>query len=134
MNELLKEWQERLGLSDWRIVLTNSEDLDECDGFTEWTECNKTAKIAILSPEKYGDRIIDFDKERILVHELLHLKFTLLDDARFNGEETTQYRHLHQLIDDIARAMVCAKRGIGKIEAKTENRQREAGANTGAKP
>lgn len=121
--ELLNEWVERLGLQEWRIKLKT--DCKESEmvlpgnaGCNEWTEANKTAVIEIMSKEEYGDRIIEWDFERILVHELLHLKFSLLDDSRFTDGVTLSDRFVHQLIDDMARALVCAKRGISKIGLK----------------
>lgn len=109
--ELLDEWQTRLGLHDWRIKLNDNckpDDMpvEESDGATEWTECNKTARIDILDPQYYGERIIPFDYERILVHELLHLKTCLISDL----VPDLQARYMHQMIDDLARALVDAKR------------------------
>lgn len=126
MNDLLKEWVERLGLQDWRIKLKidckeSDMILKDCAGCTEWTESSKTARIEIMSEEEYGDRITEWDPERILVHELLHLKFSLWDDSRFNDPDFMPDRHMHQLIDDMARALVCAKRGILKIDIKEDN-------------
>ena len=110
-NKLLKEWQNRLGLQDWRIELVDNckpEDMTLLDvaGCTEWTECVKTARIEILDPSFYGDRIVPFDYEKTLVHELLHLKTCLISDM----VEDLQARYMHQMIDDLARAFVDAKR------------------------
>lgn len=121
--DLLQEWKERLGLQDWGIKLNidcKHEDmkLEKCAGCNEWEESIKCARIDILSKEEYGDRILEWDFERILVHELLHLKFSLLDDSRWNTEDWMPDRFVHQLIDDMARALVCAKRGTLKVEIK----------------
>lgn len=109
----LQEWQERLGLTDWAISLHDcmptGEMIDEgVDGCTEFQEVNKTARIEILDPDEYGDRVVPFDYERILVHELLHLKLCLISET--GGEDPLQERVAHQLIDDLARALVDAKR------------------------
>ena len=111
MNALLKEWTKRLGLQDWRIKLcTNCKPddmiLQDVAGCTEWSESIKTAKIQILDPEYYGKRIVPFDFEKTLVHELLHLKTCLISD----GVDDLQERVMHQLIDDLARALIDAKR------------------------
>lgn len=108
----LQEWQERLGLTDWTISLhdcMSQKDMTEenAAGFTEFQEVNKTARIEILDPDEYGERVIPFDYERILVHELLHLKLCLISETF--GEDTLQERVAHQLIDDLARAFVAAK-------------------------
>ncbi|MBR1709476.1 MAG: hypothetical protein IJ719_11710 [Clostridia bacterium] len=109
MNELLLEWKELLKLYDWEITLSDNEYTlpgPGCCGYTEWSEAGKSAHIYLLNEEAYGDRVVKYDKEKTLVHELLHLKFSLLDQP----ENTLQSRVLHQLIDDTAKALVSAKR------------------------
>lgn len=112
---LLEEWQKRLGLTDWRIKLVDNcepEDMSLRDvaGSTEWTESVKTARIEIMDPKFYGDRIVPFDYEKTLVHELLHLKFSLIS----LDTSDLQARVVHQIIDDLARAFVDAKRSEKK--------------------
>jgi len=110
---LLNEWIERLGLQDWAIILDTEchpaeMKLQGTLGCTSWEESTKSAFIQIVDPEKMEGLTRDFDFEEILVHELLHLKMTLLST---NGsEETVSDRVLHQLIDDIARAMIDIKK------------------------
>lgn len=108
---LAKEWKHRFGLDDWEIAINpncapSEMTLDDVDGCSVWTECNKTARIEILAEEYYGERIRPYDFERILVHELLHLKLSIVSDQ----VEPTQARYMHQIIDDLARAFVDAKR------------------------
>lgn len=103
--ELLKKWQKRLGLQDWTIKLCvecKPEEMavQEATGCTEWSEAIKTAKIEILDPLYYGDRIIPFDFEKTLVHELLHLKMSFWCQDTDDVED----RVMHQIIDDLARA------------------------------
>lgn len=112
-NILLKEWQIRLGLQDWRIKLAanckpSEMELENCAGCTDWTESIKTARIEILDKNYYGERIVPFDFEKTLVHELLHLKLCLVS----NNVDEFQERYMHQIIDDLARAFVNAKRGV----------------------
>ena len=112
-NILLKEWQMRLGLQDWRIKLVanckpNEMELENCAGCTDWTESIKTARIEILDKNYYGERIVPFDFEKTLVHELLHLKLCLVS----NNVGEFQERYMHQMIDDLARAFVDAKRSV----------------------
>lgn len=111
-NTLLKEWQKRLGLQDWRIKLVDNCKPDDmsisnCAGCTDWAESIKTARIEIVNPEYYGKRIVPFDYEIVLVHELLHLKLSF---ASNNEDYDLQYRVIHQIIDDLARALVDAKK------------------------
>ena len=110
---LLAEWKERLGLQEWRIKLLTDcapEDMsiESSAGCTDWSEAIKTARIEILSEQYYGDRVIPFDFEKTLVHELLHLKFSLIS----THVDDLQARYVHQIIDDLARAFVNAKRGV----------------------
>lgn len=112
---LLKEWAERLGLQERRISLHDNckpEDMsmEDVAGCTVWTECNKTARIEIIDEQHYGDRVVGFDWEKTLVHELLHLKTSLISSE----VDDLQERVAHQIIDDLARAFVDAKRSGGK--------------------
>lgn len=108
---LLNDWTERLGLQDWTIKLQDCCDPDDmyskdCAGCTRWTEVGKAAVIQIIDPDRYGERVIPFDYEKTLVHELLHLKTCLLTDV----EDPLTERVGHVLIDDLARIMVALKR------------------------
>lgn len=109
--ELLSEWQNRLGLQDWRIQLVDNCSpeqmmIENAAGYTEWTEAIKAARIEIIDPQFYGKRVVPFDYEKTLVHELLHLKTCLVSDQ----VDALQARYMHQIIDDLARAFVDAKR------------------------
>ena len=108
--KLLDEWKIRLGLQEWRITFCpfcKPEDMEgEGVGCTSWEEVIKVAKIMILDESYYGNYTISFDFEKTLVHELLHLKTCLISDT----ENELQERIAHQLIDDLARALVDAKR------------------------
>lgn len=118
---LLKEWQERLGLQDWAIILNyncKKEDMEDPDysvGETQWSTTSKCARISIISKEEYdNDRILEYDFEKTLVHELLHIKFSLIDKDLNTYEGIVAESARHQLIDDLARAFVMAKRGQTK--------------------
>lgn len=105
--KLLKKWQKRLRLTDWDIVIRpnampDNFVLQSCVGECEFQEVSKTAVIRILRPDGYGDRVMPFNFEKTLVHELLHLKFNLLERS---GNEF-QDRYVHQLIDELAKAFI----------------------------
>lgn len=108
--QLLDEWKNRLGLQEWNITFfpfcKQDEMEDEGVGCTSWQEVIKVAKIMILDESYYLNYIIPFDFEKTLVHELLHLKTCLISDT----DNELQERIAHQLIDDLARALVDAKR------------------------
>lgn len=108
--ELLKYWQDKLCLSDWRIKLAancrpDEMMMDDVAGCTDWTESNKIARIEILSPKYYGERIVPFNFEKTLIHELLHLKFSFWCQGRTDIGD----RLMHQMIDDLARAFAEVK-------------------------
>lgn len=113
---LLKEWQKRLCLQDWRIELATGckpadMDIVESSGCVSWQESTKTAFIQIVDEQYYGDRVVPFDFEKTLVHELMHLKMCML----YSEKDELQERLVHQILDDLARALVDAKRyGIPK--------------------
>ena len=103
--QMLSKWQKKLYLQDWRIVIKDKckpeeMPLGDCAGCADWTESIKTAVIYILDPEYYGDRIVPFNYEKTLIHELLHLKFSLISE----NTSDLQLRYVHQIIDDLARA------------------------------
>ena len=105
--ELLEKWKRRLCLCDWTIKLCVNCKPEEMmmsgvAGCTEWTESSKTARIEIIDPEYYGERIVPFNFEKTLIHELLHLKLSFW----CQNEDDVEDRVMHQIIDDIARAFV----------------------------
>ena len=106
MNALLTYWKQRLKLQDWTIKLIedcNVHDFkiqDVC-GETEWDIVNKCAIIRIISKKEYGDRLLRYDFERILIHEMLHIKFSLL----WETNDDNQNLILHQYIEDMARIL-----------------------------
>lgn len=119
MNDLLKEWQRRLGLGDWTIVLYDNVspmemNEQECSGEVNYDELHKCASILLVDKKYYGKRLKPYDKEKTLVHELLHIKFWFLDKS----ESLLQNRMVHNLIDEMAVALVETKRSgnNGKID------------------
>lgn len=103
---LLEKWKRKLCLHEWRIRLKThlrpeEMTMNDAAGCTEWSESIKTARIEIIDPTYYGDRILPFDFEKTLVHELLHLKFSFW----CQNEDDVGDRVMHQMIDDLARAL-----------------------------
>lgn len=117
---LFEEWRERLGLQDWIITLypnCKAEEVHEgaSIGLTTWNTTNKTAIIRIIDKKYYSkDYMIPYDFEKTLVHELLHIKFSLIDKDINTYEGVVAEQARHQLIDDLARAFVMTKRGMTK--------------------
>ena len=119
---LLGEWTKRLGMQDWAISLFVNVDprdmtVENSLGCTSWEESTKSAVIQIVDPEELETLARSFDFEEVLVHELLHLKTSLLSSRE--SKEDLQERVLHQLIDDLARAMIdikkCERNKDGKV-------------------
>ena len=116
--KLLKYWQSALRLNDWTVALNYKCSpcdmlLKDVEGETEYTESIKTACIRIIDKKYYGERIVPFDFEKVLVHELLHLKFSLLSD----GENELQNRIVHQIIEDMAKTLT----EVYRANPKTNN-------------
>lgn len=69
---LLEKWKQKLCLQEWRIKLLTHLHPEEMmvrntAGCTEWLEAIKTARIEIINPACYGDRIVPFNFEKTLV-------------------------------------------------------------------
>ena len=67
--ELLREWQGRLGLTDWRIKLNSGvreKDMPEENeqGHVNYLECDRVACVYLLAEEDYDEsRILTYDVE-----------------------------------------------------------------------
>ena len=112
--KILKYWTGLLGISDWYIILETNvkpEDMfiDEADGCVKYEETIKSAQIQIVDEKLRSPTVRPFDFEETLVHELLHIKFCMLERGK-NWDKKLQLRLLHQAIDDISRALVSAKK------------------------
>lgn len=98
---LLEKWKRKLCLQEWRIKLLTHLHPEEMmvrntTGCTEWSEAIKTARIEIINPACYGDRIVPFNFEKTLVHELLHLKFSFW----CQNEDDVGDRVMHHMVLD----------------------------------
>jgi hypothetical protein len=110
LEKLCGEWVEVLGLTDWRIFVsikrTDDMNLSCVDGEVKYTFIVKSAIINVLDHIDYpSEMLFPQDMERILVHELLHLKMDRIFHAK--GDYTEMQ---HQLLNDMAVALVRVKR------------------------
>lgn len=104
--ELLKKWQKKLALTDWVIdlrdnCLPSDFRLDNVAGECEYDLTHKCAVIRIINPLLYGEGITPFNYEKTLVHELLHIKFGMIDNS---GNEIHDMI-VHQLIEEFAKLL-----------------------------
>lgn len=111
MKKLLKKWQSILGLTDWVIDLRDNcapDDfiLKNVNGECEYNEMLKCAVIRLLDEKYYEKRVLPYDKEKTLIHELLHIKFSFLQESGNDLQE----RIVHQLIDDLAKSFIVVKK------------------------
>lgn len=114
--ECLKEWQERLSLSNW-IFKVNLVDPDgfkypgeEKLGECIFNMCHSAAIINILKPEYIPkDAIIKCPHEQTLIHEMLHCKMNFVEtDTTFYTANYFEIKE-HQLLEELAKALFMAK-------------------------
>ena len=106
LHKALERYQELLGLHDWAIALYENckpdmMSLEHTDGEVEVTESTKVAVIRLIDTNCVSPTLREIDKNQVLWHELLHIKFCLIDD----GANNTHDRVLHQIIDDLAKML-----------------------------
>lgn len=112
LNECLKWWKEKLFLTDWIIKARIAEPCDfikeECCGENEFDMVNKCCVILILDQKYYGNRIMKYCAEKVLVHELLHCKYNwLTNDGSYEGKYVDVMEH--GLLEQMAKSLVMAK-------------------------
>ena len=113
-NALLQKWVSILKLSDWDIRFKWRCDpkrmaIPDSAGCTSYNDVCRQAVIEIADFNLYQPDMKGFepDYERVLVHELMHLKMSILD----TGESEIQNKAVHILVDSLALALVNADRG-----------------------
>lgn len=113
-NALLLKWVSILKLSDWDIRFKWRCDptrmaIQDSAGCTSYNDVCRQAVIEIADFNQYQPDMEGFepDYEQVLVHELMHLKMSILD----TGESEIQNKAVHILVDSLAQALVKANRG-----------------------
>lgn len=112
LDQYLKWWQEKLFLTDWIITANVCYPCDffECDSMGEnsFDLINRCCVIRILNPKYYGEQIMRYCAEKILVHELLHCKYNWLKN---NGSYEGQYIDAveHSLLEKMAKSLIMTK-------------------------
>lgn len=111
--ECLNEWKGKLFLQDWiiKLKLCDPEEMNlkEVCGENIYVIENKSCLIKILKPEFYGDRIVKYCAEQILIHELLHCKYNWVE-RDYNSIEVVYYDTLeHSLLEQMSKSLLMAK-------------------------
>lgn len=127
LHELLGHWTDVLGLQEWNITLIancspNDMTLNEVAGETEWSDTLRTAVIRITDPKDWGERVVPFNPEKTLVHELLHLKFSALDESG----DPLRDKLTHRLVEDFAKALTIVRLRGEKSNAAEEGKVEES--------
>ena len=94
LNELCSEWQRRLRLQDWDIVvqLTHQNAIDDVMAQIAVNAVHKRAIISVPTPETYSSKVdLKQDMLTALIHELIHLHLEpFFPDQPKEGEEPSQ--------------------------------------------
>ena len=103
VDNLIKTWIILLRLEDWDIswhIASQKADDVSADALAE-VQVESSIKWAhiTIGPEDRFKREPDRSLQQVLIHELLHIKFALIQPENL---DTTEYRVQHQLIDELA--------------------------------
>ena len=112
LQECLKWWKEKLFLMDWIIkakMVSPDEFLEkDCCGENEFDIVNRSCIIRILKKEFYGERVMKYCAEKILVHELLHCCYNwLVDNGSYEGKYLDTMEH--SLLEQMSKSLIMAK-------------------------
>ena len=118
INELCKRWQEILKLNDWdvRVNLGRPDELSEPDREGEcFVELAKgKALIRLLDPKVPYDFTFQYDVEKVLVHELLHLSFSPFEPE----DDPLRHDLWERLIERMAKTLVAFQRRVENLESQ----------------
>ncbi|NCB43259.1 MAG: hypothetical protein EOM59_11640 [Clostridia bacterium] len=118
LEQILKEWQHKLGLDDWIIKAEICKILSkpEADGQNISDHVNKVALIQLENEKPYiecGDaQVSKAPVEQVLIHELLHCKLGVVWQEDNSIEMATWTLQQHQLIESLSKALIMAKYGL----------------------
>ena len=112
LDKCVKWWQEKLFLSDWiikaRVCVPEDFLCENRMGENDFDMVNKCCVIRILDQEHYGDRIMKYCAEKVLVHELLHCKYNWVYNAdSYEGKYVDTIEH--GLLEQTAKSLIMAK-------------------------
>lgn len=110
LNELLAYWQEKLFLNDWtiKVKLVDQEELEDCQGRNDFIHSIMSSLIRI-SRHHEETSVTKECHEQTLVHELLHLKYNLMDADSKSYESTFLSMEEHRLLEQLAKSLIMVK-------------------------
>lgn len=112
IDECVKWWQEKLFLTNWivkaEICPPDEFKVAESVGENVFDMVNQSCVIRILKPEFYGERIMRYCAEKVLVHELLHCKYNwIYNESSYEGKYVDTIEH--GLLEQMAKSLIMAK-------------------------
>jgi hypothetical protein len=111
LQALCEEWQGRLFLRDWTVlvrVVSPREAEDGSSGHIVVKECHRTASLCVSSDfvEVKDPALPWWDEEHLIVHELIHLTLW----AFHIKPETPEGMAEEQAVNALTRALIALKR------------------------
>ena len=111
LTALCIEWQERLGLSHWRIAVqicrAREMPVPDVQATSDISLQMEYALISILDPVDYPSSPFEQDMEVTLVHELLHIPLLYITDP---DRASLEHTYLEAFIERTARLLVALAR------------------------
>lgn len=100
IEELAAEWQRELKIQDWDIqveVVRSRKMQSPDDGGVNFEEKRREAYIMIRDPRDIAkDRILPYDMEVVLVHELLHCSLAAFTSKEIDDhQDVVQEQQIH---------------------------------------
>lgn len=115
-NEIMRQWQHRLFLNDWTISIHLLDPTEMDNGAAGTNEFQYENKSSIIKIAKLNDDLKARNQkachEKTLVHELLHLKYNIVERS---SEYESKFLDIHQhmLLEQMAKSLIMAKYNIG---------------------
>ena len=112
--ELKDYWVKILRIEDWEVLIrfkrAENMTLENVQGECIFNFINRQAIVNIIDPLDWIDIEFKQDFEKIVVHELLHIKFSEAFDEAFD-EDIFKDKLRHRLLNDLAISLVLVKKG-----------------------
>jgi hypothetical protein len=104
LDALLTEWQPRMKLGDWEIIVRYVPWLDSAGLCTVWLK-SKRALIQIHEPASWPDSSFKRPVEQVFLHEMGHVQMARLNIAA----DAPSNVHEEQIVEAYAKALYAAK-------------------------